>query len=686
MVNLSNHVLSKDQESLLKKGLNFAPTPEKVPTEEMIVVTEEACSMVPPPQAEALPSEVVSAIRAHKITESNITISERKALKELQKEIDILVLPADKGRATVVLNKSEYETKMPTMLSDHNTYSVLSSDPTERYKKQLNKKLEKLRKDEKITDSQLQYLKPSSDYIPRIYGTPKIHKQGAQLRPIVDYTGSITYAVARSVADILYPLMGKTEHHVKNSKDLVKELKEKTLGQDEILVSYDVVSLFTKVPIPEAIEVERSRLEQDDKLSERTNLTVDDIIDLLEFLCSTTYFSFNDKIYEQKFGTAMGSPVSPILANLFMEHLETKAIATCPNECKPSFWKRYVDDALCAIKNGKREQLTQHLNTVDSTGSIQFTYEDEVDRSLPYLDVNITRHENGKLSTKVYRKATHTDQYLQFTSAHPLHQKLGVIRSLLDRKDSVITSEVEKTKEDKHLETVLQANGYQKWTINMAKRQKSESEKRKDGKKNKSKDNNQNNTRRKLVVLPYVQGLSERIAKIYKNHDITTCMKPNSTLRQALVHPKDKVQKLRNSGVVYEIPCMNCKATYIGETKRNLSIRISEHKRDVTQQEKKQFTRSARKESSSEINKSAVTDHVNTRNHVIDWEQVKIVSKETNVFRRRVRESIAIRKRQETMNRDAGAHQLAHVYDWLLRSTDTRSTVTPVVTKASGRS
>ena len=72
-------------------------------------------------------------------------------------------------------------------------------------------------------------------------------------------------------------------------------------------------------------------------------------------------------------------------------------------------------------------------------------------------------------------------------------------------------------------------------------------------------------------------------------------MKPTSTLREALVHPKDKVEKLRNSGVANEIPCQNCNSTYIGETKRNLSIRLSEQKRDVTQQEKKQFTRSARK-------------------------------------------------------------------------------------------
>ena len=112
---------------------------------------------------------------------------------------------------------------------------------------------------------------------------------------------------------------------------------------------------------------------------------------------------------------------------------------------------------------------------------------------------------------------------------------------------------------------------------------------------------------------------------------------------------------------------MNCNSTYIGETKRHLSVRLSEHKRDVHQQEKKQYTRATRKQSTSEENKSEVTDHCNTMNHLINWDQTKIVNREDNLFRRRVKESIAIRKRVTTMNRDQGAHDLPHVYDRLLR-------------------
>jgi len=121
----------------------------------------------------------------------------------------------------------------------------------------------------------------------------------------------------------------------------------------------------------------------------------------------------------------MGSPVSPTVANLFMEHLEQKAVATAPIECKPLFWKRYEDDILEKVKRNTTEQLTNHLNTVDESGSIKFTHEDEKDGSMPFLDTLIVRKPSGEVKLLIYRKATHTDQYLNFDSHHPLPPKIG---------------------------------------------------------------------------------------------------------------------------------------------------------------------------------------------------------------------------------------------------------------------
>ena len=187
----------------------------------------------------------------------------------------IIVLPADKGKCVVIMDRSE------------KTYAKLKKDPTNRIRSELIQKLNKLKDKGKITAQQFSYLKPSTNpVIPRFYGTPKIHKNGNPIRLIVDYTGSVTYKVVRELADLLKSLMGNTEHHLENSKDLKAKLEGITLKDDECMLSHDVLSLFTNVPIPEAIKVIKTRLMQDKTLKNRTNLGPDDIIDLLEFLVS----------------------------------------------------------------------------------------------------------------------------------------------------------------------------------------------------------------------------------------------------------------------------------------------------------------------------------------------------------------------------------------------------------------
>ena len=201
----------------------------------------------------------------------------------------------------------------------------------------------------------------------------------------------------------------------------------------DIFNSHDFVSLFTNTPVDKCLDIIKERLDNDNTLKGRIKINSDDIIELLKFVLTTTYFTFRGQIYRQIFGAAMGSPVSAIVANLFMEWLEKETIAIAPMDIKTKLWRRYVDDVLEIIKEGTSERLTQHLNMIDPTGSIKFTYEEESDRKIPLLDTLIVRKEDGSVKLLVYRKKTHTDQYLNFQSQHPLHQKLGVIRTLMDR-------------------------------------------------------------------------------------------------------------------------------------------------------------------------------------------------------------------------------------------------------------
>ena len=189
-------------------------------------------------------------------------------------------------------------------------------------------------------------------------------------------------------------------------------------------MSFDVVSLFTNIPTDLAISVARRRLMTDDTLTDRTNLAIDSLVSLLEFCLNATFLTFRDTHYQQTFGTAMGSLISVSIANLVMEEIEEQALSTF--EPVPQFWKRYVDDTLTALPTDIVTRFHNHLNSVNPR--IQFTVEIESDNSLPFLDV-LTHESDGNIVASVYRKPTHTDRYLDFSSHHPMQHKVSDIVS-----------------------------------------------------------------------------------------------------------------------------------------------------------------------------------------------------------------------------------------------------------------
>ena len=132
-----------------------------------------------------------------------------------------------------------------------------------------------------------------------MYGLPKIHKEGYPLRPIVSAIGSPTYLLAKELAQILSPLAGRTGTHVKNSAEFAQKIREVELMEGDMMISFDVVSLFTKVPIDGALQVISTLLAQDDSLEERTSITVPDICQLTELCLRSTYFQFQEEFFEQ---------------------------------------------------------------------------------------------------------------------------------------------------------------------------------------------------------------------------------------------------------------------------------------------------------------------------------------------------------------------------------------------------
>ena len=216
----------------------------------------------------------------------------------------------------------------------------------------------------------------------------------------------------------------------------------------------------------------------------------------------------------------------------------------------------------------------------------------------------------------------------------------------------------DRKQEEEHIRTALHTCSYPDWAIKRVEEQMN----RKAIRKDKSKKDKAQEKSRGVVTVPYVHSFTEKIQRIFTKHRVATVVKPQTTLRQVLVHPKDKVEKQKKAGVVYKIPCSQCEKVYIGETGRQLGTRITEHRKEAEKISDRNFTRSTRRASTNEHHKSAITDHVCQNNHIMNWEASEIVEQESDKFKRWIKESICIRSNTPTMNRDEGAYQLSPIW------------------------
>ena len=274
---------------------------------------------------------------------------------------------------------------------------------------------------------------------PKIYGLPKAHKVNLPLRPIIVFVESPTYNLSKLLINVLSPLLKQT-YSIKNSAQFVNIVNDLRCNNLHCFVSFDAVSLFTSNPTIDVLNLIFRLLNQDNTLCDRTNLSVNDIIEELSICLKSTVFSFKNVLYRQIFGVPMGPCISPILADIFMEFVEHRAISTF--HTPPKLWIRYVDGTVCVIVQQYAEEFHKHLNSISP--SITFTLEREQNQSLTFLDVKVTRNRDNTISTTIYKKPTYTDRHLQFGSHHPKHHKFAVAKTLHYRIDTHVTNSNDK--------------------------------------------------------------------------------------------------------------------------------------------------------------------------------------------------------------------------------------------------
>ena len=180
-------------------------------------------------------------------------------------------------------------------------------------------------------------------------------------------------------------------------------------------------SLFTNVPLEYTTDLILKRIYDNGELS--TDITRSEMKEMLTLCTKNVYFTFNGDIYLQTDGVAMGSPLGPVLAGIFMVHLERSLVPVLKDQL--SFWKRYVDDTITFIKTGSAENVLSILNNFHP--KIEFTYETEVNSELAFLDVLLLR-KGQNIVTTVYRKVANSDIYLNWNLFCPQSWKRGTLR------------------------------------------------------------------------------------------------------------------------------------------------------------------------------------------------------------------------------------------------------------------
>lgn len=580
IVNLTDVQVPENVSHLLSLGQKFAlpyRTKKDIPMARLLAETEDMVQAMECTNDDknAVRSRITNHImnytykREPKNPLEKWLASSTKALREfLKNHDDIIIASADKGGKTVVLMRDVYETKMSDLLSDTSTYKPIKKDLTSHFQTKNNDLARRLHSAGYIDAWTKSRLTTYKALPPRIYGLPKIHKTNVPLRPIISCVGSPTHDLSRFVNDILKNITECSQYKLKNSYDFISRIKNLILNEDEILVSFDVVSLFTNIPRGLAMEIIERKW---DSIRLHTDIPLTLFREMLSLVMDSGYFKYQDKFYHQTAGMPMGNCVSPAVADVTVDHVIDTAIESTPHPPRVVF--KYVDDLFLVVRACDVNSLLEHFNSIHE--NIKFTHELERDRELPFLDTVVRRNEDGTLTANWYQKPMASGRILNFASLHPMKQKINTAEGLIHRVRSLTTDP--QTNTSAIIVNVLSKNNYPRHIIEkLLERRRSERD-----------VDNQNNSfhtiaETKFCSMTYIKGLSEKISKTIRSHsqDITVCLKSYNTVGQFFTKTKDPIPMLDKTNLIYRIPC-ECGSFYVGRTSRKFRTRIREHELSV---------------------------------------------------------------------------------------------------------
>ena len=414
------------------------------------------------------------------------------------------------------------------------------------------------------------------------------------------------------------------------------------------MISFDVVSLFTNVPLKQTIDIILRKIYDERKI--KTKIPRQKMERLLLLCTQGTPFIFDGKMYVQIDGVMMGSPLGALFANIFMCELENNIVPTLGDKLK--HWMRYVDDTFVFVKKGKKDEVQQRLNSYHA--NIKFTNEVEVEKRISFLDVLVTRGINRKLETSVYRKATNTDVCMNWNAHAPTVWKIATLRSLVKRARLISSTENALQKEIAHLKKVF--SEYNNYPVKLIENIIEAEINIRNG----SNDISENGDREEdesshvsTLSVPYAGIKGEQILKKLKKTIESTNTNAEKKQKVRIVYTakklgtkfpvKDKTPKEHLHNVVYHAECPNkkCKSEYTGETKCRMKKRAIQH--------------------NSKDEKSHILIHSKRTKHKRVWmDNFKILGQGyTSDYKRKISEALFIKKYKPNLNMQKEALKLS---------------------------
>ena len=510
--------------------------------------------------------------------QSNISKGEIRTLKNLKNNDTIVIKKADKGSATVIMNKKDYIFEANRQLSNEAHYVELSKSRQSQTTEKIHDILLDMKENLVISEKQYAYLKPPNEPRPRrFYLLPKIHKSQDKWtvpdkippgRPIVSNCNSESEKVAEFVDKFLKLKSSQHPAYLKNTQEFIQSIENINAPSNALFITLDVESMYTNINHVDAIKAFEETFRD-----KQNHHYYDYVKNLLSITLQNNDFEFNGKTYIQKSGVSMGIKYAPSLADIFMAKWEQDALKKC--QYQPLFFKRFLDDIFMLWTHGiaKFWEFFDILNNHHPSIKLTATISEE---AVNFLDTTVYKYpfDNSILCAKVYFKPTDTHALLQKKSFHPKSTFKGIIKSQILRFSNICT-----LKNDFHdactilYKALLKRKYSKRWLRKVF---------------HDIKDEITRNARSGLELS--IPGSSKWGYSHCDTHKKTgRCITCNSieTSHNFKSWSTDNIYPMKgqfncaSSNLIYLITCKGCNKQYVGETERQLRKRFLEHRRAV---------------------------------------------------------------------------------------------------------